>query len=1100
MSRGSGSVRSGIAAIAAVVLLATTAWAQDYTVTTATGKLETRPAGATLQNISSQTIGVPQVVAVQLPFSFPYFAGQVQDITISSGGYILPRSVSSITNTMYVSSSHGQDATSGAFPYTKPIGAGLENADGVVAALWNYLHVNDSFNTAGRTYTWTTGTAPSRHFVISWDSATVSISGATAITVQIHLYEGSGRIVLAYSPTGTYPSSGGPYVCGIDSPIDSRFVAPLSSGANNSGYPGSDFVLDPRVATYTGTVLYDRIVSDANGIGNSVEGSRPLAGCEVELRTDSGARYASTLVAADGTFSMTTIGGPVPPSVGVVAQNAACSVSTSNGGVPTTWVIGSSPFGGGTSLGTRTLGTSADASSDVRAALNVARVCGAVYAFAAPLTTKTVSRLNTLVSPGPSLTTAYTKAGPSTSAWMIIGSNGATNSDVWDDAIVAKNFGRHVLASIAGAPNSNYDARFDAVTDEQNAFAEAFGYYLWAAVSGTSTAIDGTSASTATTYDLETPTITVPRGADVAGCAAGALYDLVDSANEPRDAVDGTLTTDRPFRAAASMSVAPRPTTFIQGWYDAGYDPIGITRAFIANQVLVDDSFEPNDDRTEAPSLGVVGLLRTGLVLTRFNEDWFSVTLPAGASSLMADAKYDQLTTGAAVGVEIRDNGGALLATGTLSAGSGAVHAVTGAVPAGTYRVGVRHLSGGTVPTYDFQVFVPPSMDAVPVTNWTVGQPYDRPLGAADGVAPYTVSASSGALPPGLVFDAPTMRVFGTPSTVGSFQVTVKLTDAGSPANVAQRSESVTIHDVLKIPVAPFVGFPLGTPGDTTLPTSGGTPPFTLAMTNGMLPSGLAFDPDSLHVTGTITAGPSSAFELDGSDVAGSTDHVATRGVVAHPSSGKNVVTDLVAGEDACGWWFDAVEGSKVAFTATTAKKHAKRVLAGLVLAPDRSAVLVGKIKAKTGSLTGSGIVCPASGRYYVIASSADGEATQLLGNVHVAPPKAGKSKIPVFAAADTTTFEVGALPGATLTLKFAGEKKTGLVAKIVSVTDPAGTPVSSAAFIKATAIGGTLTMPLAVGGTWTIVLGATSTSGVPGKFSYNYAIKQPKDGTYSAD
>jgi hypothetical protein len=263
---------------------------------------------------------------------------------------------------------------------------------------------------------------------------------------------------------------------------------------------------------------------------------------------------------------------------------------------------------------------------------------------------------------------------------------------------------------------------------------------------------------------------------------------------------------------------------------------------------------------------------------------------------------------------------------------------------------------------------------------------------------------------------------------------------------------------------------------------------------------GLAFDPNSLRVTGTTTAVPSTTLELDGVDVAGSEDHVATRAVVAHPASGKNVPADLVAGEDACGWWFDAVEGSTVSFTAATAKKRVKRTLDGAVLAPDRSLVLTGKIKAKTGSLAGSGFLCPLSGRYYVIASSTDGDTTQLLGNVAVVPPKSGKSKIAAFSRGDTTTVEIGALPGATLTLKFAGEKKTTLVAKIVGVTDPTGTPVSSAQFVKASSLGGTLTMPLAIGGTWTFVLGATSTNGTPGKLSYSYTIKQPKGATYSAE
>jgi hypothetical protein len=350
------------------------------------------------------------------------------------------------------------------------------------------------------------------------------------------------------------------------------------------------------------------------------------------------------------------------------------------------------------------------------------------------------------------------------------------------------------------------------------------------------------------------------------------------------------------------------------------------------------------------------------------------------------------------------------------------------------------------------------------------------------------------------VFESSTVRVFGTPATVGAFPITVRLTDAGNPANVTQRSRTVTINDELTIPVASFVGFALGKAVDAPLPTAGGTEPFTLTVPSGSLPAGLAFDAGTFRVTGTATAGPSSAFELDAIDVAGSADHVATRGVIASPASGKNVPGDLVAGIDACGWWFDAVQGSKVSFTVATAKKRAKRTLIGTVLAPDRSAVLTGRIKAKLGSLTGSGFLCPESGRYYVIASSDAGDATQLLGNVKVVPPSKGSAKLPEFQPSDTTTLEVGALPGAVLKLKFAGDKKKGLVAKIVSVTDPDGTPVVFAPSVKANALGGTLTMTLPVGGTWTVVVGATSSNGTPGKLATSYTVKQPKGVTYSAD
>jgi hypothetical protein len=1062
--------------------------------------IEAKPAGATLVNITSASAG-PAATVLTLPFAFPYYGRLCSTASITASGCVVVGTSTNPSNLGSTTAAHGQDSTTGAFPF-----AAGGDLDGLVSVAWPTVHhVNDGTAACGYTYVWTTGVAPNRHFVVSWDNAAVGLTSGAPVTLQCQLFETTGRIVFAHS-SGWGGVGTATWLCGIDAPSDSRFVVPpgISPAFNpsNHDYTGEDIIFDPRTLTYSGRLLFDRIVSDASGIGNSTQANQPLGGLRVDLRRDGGVLANTTTTNADGTFTLNAVGvaSSSTGTVTVLSQSSGSNVTTSAGGSPYAWdAVTSLSYATGSAVGTVTLGASADAAGNLRGAFNVARDTLAANGWASARTTDSISRLDVLVDPNAHFASDYQKAGAS-AALMHVGSALGGNSDAWDDAIITKTYARHVLASIAASPTTSEDSRFDAVTDTKNAFAEAFGYYLWAVISGRSTAIDGTSANTADVHDLESPTITVTKGPDVAACVAGSLYDLIDSANETSDAVDGTLTSDRVFQIVDGFTVAPTASTFLQAWVDAGYGPAPITRTFIGNGALVDDTSEPNDDRTETSALGTVGVKRTGLILNRFNEDWFSVTLPSGVSALAADAAYDRSNVAAVVGLEIRDAGGALLATGSTLGATGPVHAATGPVPAGAYAVGVRHTSGVTVPAYTVQAYVPLSMDAAPLRSWTVGRPYDFALGVTDGIAPYLASTVSASLPDGLGFNQANQHVIGTPSLVGSFSVTVQLMDGGTPANIVQRTQTVTIHDVLKLAVAPFVGFPLGKPAETTLPTTGGTPPFTLAMTSGELPSGLVFDPNSFHVTGTLTAGPSSAFELDGVDVAGSTDHVATRGVVAHPSSGKNVVADLVTGEDACGWWFDAVEGSTVSFTATTAKGHVKRVLAGLVLAPDRSAVLTGKIKTKLGSLTGSGFLCPASGRYYVIASSTDGEATQLLGNVHVAPPKAGKSKIAVFAPVDTTTVEVGALSGATLTLKFAGEKKTGLVAKVVSVTDPTGTQVPFVASVKATAIGGTLTMALPVGGTWTIVLGATSTNGNPGKLSYSYAVKQPKGVTYSAD
>jgi hypothetical protein len=1081
-----------------VTALAASAWAQDYTVTTATGLLESRPAGAV--QVPAHAGGAPFAALVSLPFTFPYYGNSFSSIYVDVNGCLVPTDVSATSYFESPSSSqHGPNASSGGFPWTG-------DADGIIAPLWTgYGFVNQG-SPAGFLYTWVVGSAPTRRFVVSWENVTVNGQSNPRTTVQVHLYEGTGRIVFAYANVANAYTA--QYVCGLDSAIDTRFTAPLTAGRTNTGYPGSDFILDPRVVTYTGTLLYDKIVSDATGIGNSVSGNVPLRETRVELRRSSdNYAYASATTAVDGSFSIT--GFALPSAAGyltAVAQNTACKVAATTGGASPAWNANASlSFASGSNQGARTLGASGDPNGDLRAALNVANDCIVAYDWAIARTSDAIPRVDVILDPSSSAATVYQPASGPTAAFLRVASRQASNPDAWDDALVTRTYGRHVLASIAGASSTAYDDRFDAVTDAQNAFAEGFGYSLWAAVSGSSTAVDGTSASTATVHDLEHPTITVAKGSDVAGCMAGALFDLLDPANETTDPIDGTSSLDRVLRAADAIPVAPTAATFLQAWVDAGYDAVGITRIFTANGVLVDDASEPNDSSDETAALGPVGFLPKTLVLNRFNEDWFSVTLPAGASSLVADAKYDPASTGATVAVEIHDAGGALLATGTLIPATGAVHATTGAVPAGTYKVRVRHVSGGTVPAYVFQAYVPPSMDAAPVHDWTVGRPYDIALGAGDGIAPYTLTTPSSFMPPGMGLNSATLHATGTPSTVGSYSLTVQLKDSGDPANVVIRTEIVTIHDVFNVPIAPFVGFPAGKTVDATLPTHEGTPPFTLTMSSGALTSGLSFAPNTLHVTGTATLGPSSAFELDGVDVAGSADHVATRAVVAVELTGKKIPASLAAGVDACGWWFDAVEGSKVSFAVATAKGQPKRALTGALLAPDRSLVTGGKVVGKLGAVAASKFVCPTSGRYYFVASSDDaaGLATQLVGTAIVALPKAGHGLNKTFAPNDTTTIELGAVPGSTATVKFAGDKKATLVAKVVSITDPNGVAVPGvtlATLIKSTPTGGVLTLPMPVGGTWTVVLGATSTTNQPGRLSYSYAIKQMKGAVYSAE
>jgi hypothetical protein len=98
-------------ALGAVIVagLAASAAAQDYVRTNATGLLETRPGSAVATTIASNS--APESIrnyTVQLPFTFRYYGMATQSITISGGGFVVPRAVTALSNQMAPNSTgHG---------------------------------------------------------------------------------------------------------------------------------------------------------------------------------------------------------------------------------------------------------------------------------------------------------------------------------------------------------------------------------------------------------------------------------------------------------------------------------------------------------------------------------------------------------------------------------------------------------------------------------------------------------------------------------------------------------------------------------------------------------------------------------------------------------------------------------------------------------------------------------------------------------------------------------------------------------------------------------------------------------------------------------
>jgi Putative Ig domain len=78
------------------------------------------------------------------------------------------------------------------------------------------------------------------------------------------------------------------------------------------------------------------------------------------------------------------------------------------------------------------------------------------------------------------------------------------------------------------------------------------------------------------------------------------------------------------------------------------------------------------------------------------------------------------------------------------------------------------------------------------VPSGLVGSSYSTTLAATGGTTPYSWDISSGALPAGLTLSS-AGTISGTPTGAGTFSITVKVTDSGSPATSASANLSVTI-------------------------------------------------------------------------------------------------------------------------------------------------------------------------------------------------------------------------------------------------------------------------------------------------------------------
>ncbi|WP_162130120.1 putative Ig domain-containing protein [Phyllobacterium sp. YR531] len=224
---------------------------------------------------------------------------------------------------------------------------------------------------------------------------------------------------------------------------------------------------------------------------------------------------------------------------------------------------------------------------------------------------------------------------------------------------------------------------------------------------------------------------------------------------------------------------------------------------------------------------------------------------------------------------------GALPAGITLNTSTGVLSGTpTGEVNA-NFSISATDSSGGGGPftgtrSYTLAINAPTiNLPATTLSNGTVATAYTATLNAASGgTAPYTYAVTAGALPAGLTL-ASDGTISGTPTTQvnANFAVTVTDNSPGPGPYTAVRGYSLIIDaPTLSLPATTLSNGTVATAYTATLnPATGGTAPYTYAVTGGALPAGLVLASD-----GTISGTPTT--QVNANFIVTATDNSPTPG------------------------------------------------------------------------------------------------------------------------------------------------------------------------------------------------------------------------------
>jgi hypothetical protein len=219
-----------------------------------------------------------------------------------------------------------------------------------------------------------------------------------------------------------------------------------------------------------------------------------------------------------------------------------------------------------------------------------------------------------------------------------------------------------------------------------------------------------------------------------------------------------------------------------------------------------------------------------------------TVTNPAVNSGVAGTAFSQSFTQSGGIGVTTFSLASGTLPAGLTLAANGTLSGTPTQTGSFTITVTATDSNGctGTGANYTLTIACQTiTVNNPAVSTGVAGSPFSQSFTQSGGIGTTTFSLASGTLPSGLTL-ATNGTLSGTPTVVGSFPITVKVTDAnGCTGTSATYNLTITCQTITVTPPTVNTGV-AGSPFSQTFTQSGAIGTANFSLTAGALPSGLA--------------------------------------------------------------------------------------------------------------------------------------------------------------------------------------------------------------------------------------------------------------------